>query len=704
MEKKIWKILIFLLPISFLISCGNDSGKKEKEDGETHKYTNQLINETSPYLLDHAHNPVNWEPWDESAFEKAKTQDKLVIISIGYSSCHWCHVMEEETFEDEEVAGIMNEEFINIKVDREERPDIDEVYMTAINLIKGSGGWPLNVIALPDGKPIYTGTYHTKEQWKDVLSKISASYKENPERAREYASMVAEGIMQSNFVSVEEEPAKLQKKDLTGFVDKWSRNWDQEWGGDIGPQKFMLPSTYGFLLDYALMSDDPEALDHVKNSLNLMGNRGVYDHIGGGFFRYSTDAEWNVPHYEKMLYDNAQLLGLYSKAYRAFNKEEYREVAKGISDFLFDMMESPEGGFYAAIDADSEGEEGKFYTWKRDELEEALDSDFSLFSDYYNLYPEPGTEGKYIILRSGSDSEFLKKHSLSASDLKAKKENWNSDLLESRDKRVHPAIDDKIIISWNALLISGFVEAYKAFGDKTYLDTAVSIYDFIQEKGMKNGKLIHSYKKGGREVNGFLDDYAYLMSASLELFSVTQNQQYLDFSKRLLGQVEENFSDDNEVFYRYSENDELISPIVKIDDGVLPSPNAVMAENLFLLGHLFYKDEWNQKSKAMLATMQPAIQESPAAYAKWNHSYLKHTFNFLEIAVVGEKAGELSLELEQQYFPNSLIAASTSESDIPLFEERYMAGETYIYVCENRSCKRPVSSVTEAEKLIREIR
>ncbi|MUP46012.1 thioredoxin domain-containing protein [Gramella sp. BOM4] len=704
MEKKIWNILIFIIPLSLLFSCGNDSGKKEKNDEETYKYTNQLINETSPYLLDHAHNPVNWEPWDESAFEKAKAQDKLVIISIGYSSCHWCHVMEEETFEDEEVAGIMNEEFINIKVDREERPDIDEVYMTAINLIKGSGGWPLNVIALPDGKPIYTGTYHTKEQWKDVLTKINASYQENPERARDYASMVAEGIQQSNFVSVDEEPAKLQKSDLVNFVDKWSSNWDQKWGGDIGAQKFMLPSTYGFLLDYALMNDDLETLQHVKNSLDLMGNRGVYDHIGGGFFRYSIDAEWNVPHYEKMLYDNAQLLSLYSRAYRALGEEEYRKVAKGVAEFLFRSMRNPEGGFYAAIDADSEGEEGKFYTWKREELEEALGSDFSLFSDYYILHPEPGTEGKYVVFKSGPDSEFLEKNSLSTTELKAKKESWKSALEEMRVKRVHPAIDDKMIISWNALLISGFVEAYKAFGDKTYLDTAVSIYDFIQDKGMKNGKLIHSYKKGGREVNGFLDDYVYLMSASLELFSVTQDQQYLDFSKTLLDQVEENFSNDREVFYRYSENEDLISPILKIDDGVLPSPNAVMAENLFLLGHLFYKDEWNQKSGAMLAAMQPAIEESPAAYAKWNHTYLKHTFNFLEIAVVGEKAGELSLELEQQYFPNSLIAASTSESDIPLFEERYMAGETYIYVCENRSCKRPVSTLSEAEDLIQEIR
>ncbi len=703
MIKKFLNILI-LVVLNVLFACGNDaSGEKEKKY-EQYQYTNELINETSPYLLDHAHNPVNWKPWSESAFEKAKKEDKLVIISIGYSSCHWCHVMEEETFEDEEVAGIMNENFINIKVDREERPDIDEVYMTAINLIKGSGGWPLNVIALPDGKPLYAGTYHTTEQWNDVLIKISASYEENPEKAREYASMVAEGIKQSNFVSVEETPGKLQKSALTNYVNQWSGKWDEKWGGDLGDQKFMLPSTYSFLLDYALMTNHSKSLDHVKTSLARMGNRGAYDHIGGGFFRYSTDEEWDMPHYEKMLFDNALLLSLYSKAYRALDEKEYAEVAIGISDFLLQVMQSPEGGFYAAIDADSEGEEGKYYTWEREELSETLGSDFSLFSDYYQLYPEPGAAGKNIVFKSGSDADFMEKHSISETQLDTKKEKWKKELLKIRKKRVHPEIDDKIIISWNALLISGFIDAYKAFGDETYLESAERIYDFIQKNGMKDGKLIHSYKKGGREVNGFLDDYAYFISASLDLFSVTQNAEYLNLSKSLLDLVEENFSSKGGVFYRYSENDELISPILKLDDGVLPSPNAVMAENLFLLGHLYYKDEWNKKSEEMLIAIQPVIEQNPSAFAKWNHNYLKHTYNFLEIAVVGENAVGLSLELEKSYWPNSMIAASSGPSEIPLFEERFVEGETYIYVCENRSCKRPVRSIKETKKLIEEIR
>ncbi|MDX1543958.1 MAG: DUF255 domain-containing protein [Christiangramia sp.] len=398
------------------LSCGNDTEKRKERGEKEYKYTNDLINETSPYLLDHAHNPVNWKPWEDKAFEEATSKDQLVIISIGYSSCHWCHVMEEETFENEEVAEFMNNNFVNIKVDREERPDIDEVYMTAINLIKGNGGWPLNIIALPDGKPIYTGTYHTTEQWKEVLTKVNKSYQENPEKAREYANMIAEGIQQSNYISVEEAPRKLEKDRLIELVNKWAINWDNIWGGDRGDQKFMLPATYEFILDYALLQNDIKAQEHVRNSLEKMRNRGVYDHVGGGFFRYSTDAQWMIPHYEKMLYDNAQLISLYSKAYRAFGNPEYKETVDEVTHFLQSTMKDENGGFYAAIDADSDGEEGKYYTWEKSELNDILGSDYELFSEYYQIQKE-GEKGRNVIFKKNPDSEFLKNHSVSEEEL-----------------------------------------------------------------------------------------------------------------------------------------------------------------------------------------------------------------------------------------------------------------------------------------------
>ena len=705
MLKNFLNLLIVSNLLLLFFSCADSPNKKEKNEKKTYRYTNKLINETSPYLLDHAHNPVDWEPWSEEVFEEAKANDKLVIISIGYSSCHWCHVMEEETFENEEVAKVMNEKFINIKVDREERPDIDEVYMTAINLIKGNGGWPLNVIALPDGKPIYTGTYHTTNQWKEVLTKISKSYKEDPERAQEYANMVAEGIKQSNIISLEEEPQKLNRKILVENVNKWAKNWDLQWGGDKTQEKFMLPSSLSFLMDYALIEKDEKALQHLRNTLNKISNRGVYDHIGGGFFRYSTDTEWKVPHFEKMLYDNAQLLGLYSRAYRAFEDDEYKETALGIIKFLNSSMSNSSGGFYSAMDADSEGEEGKFYTWTSADLKNSLSSEYKDFSNYYSIVPIDKDAKRNVIFKTRADQEFLKTKGkeMTLSELNAKKKQWKELLFEKRRERAMPAIDDKIIISWNALAISGYVEAYRAFEEKEYLEAAKSTFKFIKDKGIQDGRLIHSYKEGGRHVDAFLDDYAYLIRASIDLYSVTQDPEYLEFSRTMMEKTELNFNSENSVQYRYSMNEDLISPILKIDDGILPSPNSVMAENLFLMGHIYYNNEWVKKSESMVAGVQSAVAENPAAYAKWNHLYLKHAYSFLEIAITGKNASELYAGMMKNYYPNSIIAGTREESSIPIFEERFIPGETYIYVCENRSCKRPVTSAEEADELIREI-
>jgi uncharacterized protein YyaL (SSP411 family) len=691
---------LLILCSLFLFSCKENKGQQRETE---HKYTNALAEETSPYLLQHAHNPVNWRPWSQEALEDAEEQDKLVLVSIGYSSCHWCHVMEEETFEDEEVARIMNENFVNIKVDREERPDVDQVYMTALQLISGNGGWPLNVITLPNGKPLYGGTYHTKEQWMKVLTKISELYKNDPEKAAEYSDMVAAGIAEANLIRPAEDTGSLTQETLKTSVANWKSNWDKKEGGEKGTQKFMIPTNLSFLLDYALLTGDESAKNHVRNTLDKMALGGIYDHLGGGFYRYSTDPYWKVPHFEKMLYDNAQVLSLYSKAYQIFKDSKYKEVVMETIAFLDREMKYPAGGYYAALNADSEGEEGKFYVWTEKELKSVLGSDFELFASYYNIAPKAVWEdGKYILHRSTDDRAFVADESKRSDDpidldrLQAAKKEWRDKLMAARDERVRPSTDDKVITSWNALLISGFVDVYEAFGQKGHLERAQSVYEFLKAQSFKNGSLVHTYKEGGRQKEGFLEDYAFLADASLQLYSATLETRYLDFAQKLMQESEVRFADEASGMYRYNDDSELIAKIIKTDDGVLPSPNAVMAHNLFRLGHIEYEPEHTEKAKEMLSAMVPAITESAPSYSQWNSLLLHTAYSYYEVAVVGKNAEPLVKELHRNYVPNTLVVGTTSESDLPLFEDRYFDDVTFIYVCRNTTCKLPVETVDRA--------
>ncbi len=687
-----------MLPMAFVFfSCSN--GKGQNKD---HKYTNDLIHETSPYLLQHAHNPVNWKPWSPAALEEAEKEDKLVLVSVGYSSCHWCHVMEEETFADEEVAKIMNENFINIKVDREERPDVDHVYMTALQLMKGNGGWPLNVITLPNGKPIYGGTYHTKEQWSKVLTEISKLYKEDPEKANEYANMVAKGIQEVNLISPSSDLGVLTQDVLKEGVTNWKPNWDQRWGGNKGNQKFMTPVNLGFLLDYSVLAEDPDAEAFVELTLDKMAMGGVYDQLAGGFYRYSTDSKWKIPHFEKMLYDNAQLLSLYSKGYKVFKDPLFKNTVQETIAFLDREMKSPEGGYYAAIDADSEGEEGKFYIWTEEELKAVLGDEFPLFAAYYDIKPSNIWEkNAYVLSRTLHDDEFLQEHPLNQEQLEQHREEWKEKLLEARNKRPRPRIDDKIIISWNALLINGLVDAYNTFGEASYLEKAEEVFRFLKEKGLKGDHLIHSYKEGSKVDHGFLEDYAFLANASLKLYSTTMSEEYLKIAQKLTQIAQDKFNDEASGMYSYKDDEELISKIIKTDDGVLPSPNSVMAENLMLLGHIEYNKEATNKAKSMLSSMVPAIETNPYSYSKWNSLLLKSVYPFFEIAVVGDQASELVANLQRENLPNTLIVGSDKESEAPLFKDRYDSDGTYIYVCQDHTCKLPVTTKEEALEQMR---
>ncbi|WP_339925698.1 thioredoxin domain-containing protein [uncultured Cyclobacterium sp.] len=676
--------------LCILFFLGLSACSQRHQENESHAFTNALVNESSPYLLQHAHNPVDWIPWSEKALSNAKEQDKLVIISIGYSSCHWCHVMEEESFENKEIASFMNDNFINIKVDREERPDVDMVYMTALQLMKGSGGWPLNVVTLPNGKPLYAGTYHTKEEWQEVLKQVRDFYRDNPVKANEYADKVAIGVQEANQIQATQNQDEIPKDIAKDIVNQWKPSWDGVHGGDQGQQKFMMPSNLDFLINYAALEKEGDAKTHLKKSLDKMALGGIYDQVGGGFFRYSTDEEWKYPHFEKMLYDNAQMISIYSKAFQIFKSPLYKEVVITTIDFLEREMKNEDGGYYAALNADTDGEEGKYYIWNQKEIEQTLGEDYSLFSSYYSLNVNaPEESGNFVLYRQVNDSIFSIRNKLTLKDLAVIKKRWNSFLLEKREERTTPDKDDKIITSWNALLINGYLDAYFAFGDVRYLERAIETFNFIDKNALDNLKLIHSYKEGGRKVEGFLEDYSFMVNALIKLYSATMDVAYLEKAEALHKRANKLFHDEVSGLYRYNQNNALISTLINTHDGVIPSPNAVMAENAFKLGHLLYDPKLILKSKNMSSTILSMANENPSGYGRWNNLLMNQTYPFYEIAVVGKNARAVLSSFQEVYLPNTLVVASPSESSLPLFLNRYVDEETYIYVCQNNTCNLP---------------
>jgi uncharacterized protein len=497
----------YLFFIISIISCTSQPEKKMLE----HKYTNNLIKETSPYLLQHAHNPVDWHAWNKETLELAKKENKLLLISIGYSSCHWCHVMEHECFEDEEVAAVMNQNFINIKVDREERPDIDQVYMNAIQLMTGRGGWPLNCIALPDGRPIWGGTYFPKENWMNALNQLANLYSETPEKAIEYAERLTEGVKNSDLILLNTAPKEFSVSDLKSSVEEWKQYMDFDLGGRKGAPKFPMPNNYQFLLRYAIQAEDTEILNYVNTALTNMAFGGMYDQIGGGFSRYSVDEKWHVPHFEKMLYDNGQLVSLYAEAYQATKNELYKNTVYHTLQFIERELTTSEGAFYSSLDADSINkkgtlEEGAYYVWTKEELIAILGMDFELFSDYYNVNHYGFWEhDNYVLIRKGTTSEISKKHSISIEELENKVTAWQKTLLKERNKKDKPRLDDKSLTSWNALMLKGYINAYTVFNDPHFLEVAIKNATFIYTKQLQeNGNLNHNYKNEKSSINGYL--------------------------------------------------------------------------------------------------------------------------------------------------------------------------------------------------------
>ena len=506
-----------------LISCCQVQEKKDTMNSTEHKFTNHLIHESSPYLLQHAHNPVTWYPWGKEALDKAQNENKLIIVSIGYAACHWCHVMEHESFENEEVAEFMNDNFVAIKVDREERPDIDQVYMNAVQLITGSGGWPLNCIALPDGRPIHGGTYFPKEQWLEMLSLVLDFVKENPDKVEQHAEALTQGVQSADMISVNTGVAEFVLTDLSAVFTLWKNDIDYINGGHKRAPKFPLPVGYQFLLHYNYIDPNADALQAVTTTLNRIADGGIYDQIGGGFARYSIDTYWKVPHFEKMLYDNAQLVSLYSTAYQQSKNPKYKIIVTETLDFIQREMTSKEDGFYSSLDADSDGEEGKFYVWTKNELENVLGDKADLIIDYYNVTETVNWEdGKNILFLSASEKEIADRNKITESQLTKRVLEAKQILLEERNRRIRPGLDDKILTSWNALMLKAYVDAYRVFDNKEYLETALKNAEFLLTKiKSADNRLNRNYKNGKATINAFLDDYAFTIDAFIALYQAT---------------------------------------------------------------------------------------------------------------------------------------------------------------------------------------
>ncbi|MCS6917357.1 MAG: thioredoxin domain-containing protein [Chitinophagales bacterium] len=665
---------------------------------------NRLINESSPYLLQHAYNPVDWHPWGAEAWTKAREENKLVLISIGYSACHWCHVMERECFEDAEVAEVMNTHFINIKVDREERPDVDQIYMLAVQLMTGSGGWPLNCITLPDGRPVFGGTYFPRRRWLHVLQQLAEYYRSQPDDALAFAARITEALRKLEQPGTEA-TASLSLDIAQTLYQAWQPHLDRTEGGFDRSPKFALPNSLQFLLNYAVASGQAEPAEHVLLTLRKMAYGGIYDQIGGGFARYSTDARWHVPHFEKMLYDNAQLISLYAQAYRYKGDPLFRSIAEQTFQFVVRELTSANGALCAALDADSEGEEGRFYVWTLDELRHLLDADYDLAVHYFRLDDAAHwEEGKYILLRHADEQALADAFNCSLTELQLRLDRIRQRLLEVRNQRPRPQRDDKEITSWCALMISACCDAYDAWNDP-------NCYALALEQGQRNWEhfssdpdlgFAHSRMNDKRTAPGFLEDYAFSAEAYLNLYRITFDETWIQRARALVQFADEHFYDAQRGTYYYTASSEqsLIVRMAELSDDVIPASGSAMARLLWRLGRLTDDTSLISRSERMLRSMLDHMNRYPMAYSNWANLLLEHVVPWQELVVAGPEALALRQELARHFLPFALLAGSTKASTLPLLQNRFVENQTLIYVCHNQVCQQPVHLAAEALRFL----
>ncbi len=665
---------------------------------------NQLSKESSTYLLQHANNPVNWYAWNEETLALAKKENKLILVSIGYSACHWCHVMEHESFEDEQVANIMNENFINIKVDREERPDIDMVYMGAVQLMTGQGGWPLNCFALPDGRPIYGGTYFPKSQWVNVLSNLADLYKTNPDKAYEYAKHLTDGLEQLE-IPKESNINGFEMSTLDNSIYKWKQSFDTAHGGPNRAPKFPLPNNYLFLLNYNYYANDVQVKKHLDLTLTKMAWGGIYDQLDGGFARYSTDVLWKVPHFEKMLYDNAQLISLYSQAYKQNNNELYKQVVYETIDFVKRELTNPEFGFYSALDADSEGVEGKYYVWKKEELQHLLKDDFNIFSDYYCVNEVGYWEDEnYVLMRDTEASVIALKYSISDTELQQKIASCKTLLLKVREKRVKPGLDNKVLASWNGLMCRALADAYLVFEEPSFKTLALANANYLAKNYLKeNGQLLRVVNNN-TSISGFLEDYAFVIDAFLSIYIITSEETWLLKAKDLTDYAIAYFYDGKQhtFFFTDASQEKLVVRKAEWSDNVIPASSSQMAINLHALSIYFDEINYRQISERLLKSVIKEIENYGPGYSNWANLLLQKLKPQTEVVIVGKSVNENLLALYKQSPPNVIFALSDKKSDLPLLKNRYVEDQTLIYVCKNNNCLLPTELIEEALKQIEE--
>ena len=682
----------------------------------TDEHTNRLIHETSPYLLQHAHNPVDWYPWSEEAFEKAKKENKPVLLSIGYSACHWCHVMERESFENEKIAALMNELFVNIKVDREERPDLDEIYMNAVQMLTGRGGWPMTMFLTPEGKPFYGGTYFPPEDrqgmpgFPRILQGVAQAYRERPADVEKSVAQILETLHHM----AESQPSEndFAPGIIAESCEKIARAYDSENGGLGQAPKFPNPGVYELFLRYYSESGDERYLTMVAQTLSKMAQGGIYDHVGGGFHRYSVDAKWLVPHFEKMLYDNAQLLRIYSQTYLITREPLYKTVVEESAGYLLREMHQPEGGFYSTQDADSEGEEGRFFVWTLAEIDALLGAeDGEVFARMYDVTEEGNFEEKNIlhpILTVDQASKFFRKEK---SEIEALIARTKEKLFTAREKRIKPFRDEKIIAAWNGLLLSGLAEAIKITGASSCLEASRRTVEFIFGRMFRDGYLLHVYKDGQAKLRGYLDDYAFVALGLLDLYEVLFDRSLIDRAMELVDIMLREFWDERGggLFYTGKSHVPLISRAKPVFDASIPSGNAIAAQLLLRLYHLVGAEDYHTRAETILRSYYDAMVSQPFGFAHMLCALDQYLHPAKEIVIVGERSDarttDLIKEIHSLYLPNKAVQVfapgESLEKVSPLMVgKQQIDGRPTAYVCQNFTCSAPVTSWAELKRLL----
>lgn len=673
---------------------------------------NHLIHETSPYLLQHAHNPVDWYSWNETALKKARDENKPIFLSVGYSSCHWCHVMEHESFENDDIAKIMNENFVSIKVDREERPDLDDIYQKVCQMVTGQGGWPLSVFLTPDQKPFYVGTYfpildnYGRPGFGSILRQLAQAWKEKPQDIKKAAENFMTNLQKAELIPT---PAKLEKSILDEAAVGLIQIADNTFGGFGNAPKFPNAANLSFLLRYSKISKITKFSEFVLKTLSKMGKGGIFDQIGGGFHRYSTDARWLVPHFEKMLYDNALLPTVYAEAYQITKDPFYLDVIKKTLDFVISEMTSPEGGFYSALDADSEGEEGKYYVWKKKEIRDVLGADAEVFCLYYDVTDGGNFEGHTILNNNVSTSSVAFHFGIPEDKVRQIISEGTKKLHYVRSMRTRPGLDDKILTSWNALMISAFARGYRVTDEKSYLDAAEKCISFIEKNLISGTQLLRTYKNGKAKLQAYLEDYAYLINALVDVFELSSNPKHLELATKLANHMVEHFWDEknNSFYFTADDHEQLIIRPKNNYDLSMPSGNSVAANCLLKLYHFTQEKRFLEITTKVMESFAIAAAENPFGFGCLLNTIYLYLQGPTEITLINPINKEIYDYATKRFFPEAILVVVPSEENLKALSKHsffagkeFTADKTIVFVCKNFSCSLPLQTIPEIENLL----